>query len=268
MAHKSKITKIARDTANLEERIAANVGSQQIDLNQWIFARFSVPEGSNVLELCCGTGAQTVYLARQAGRSGRIYALDVSSDAIWKLCGNVDKEWADGVIPIEANIDAFPESLREKGLTPPCFNAVFCAYGLYYCSDIRTTLSDIKNWLKPEGALAVAGPFGPNNYPLYEILGRRGVKIPEVVHNASGRFMLSDVAPWAAEHFERVEFHTMVNKITWDDPEQLLTYWKNSTFYDESKLSAVADLISQHFVHNEQFVNEKWVMLLVASSMR
>jgi ubiquinone/menaquinone biosynthesis C-methylase UbiE len=265
---KTKITKVAQDTISLESRIAANIGFQQIDLNEWIFERLTVPGGSKVLELCCGTGAQTVYLTEQVGNSGEVYAIDVSSEAIEKLLENEGGERKRNLIPIEDNIDNFPGCLEKKGHKPPYFDCVFCAYGLYYSSDIGKTLSEIKEWLKPEGVFAVVGPFGPNNQPLYEVLKLAGVEIPEVVHHTSASFMLSNVAPWAAEHFTQVDLHTMVNSITWDEPERFLSYWRHSTFYDESRLEAVTHLLDRHFARNGCFTNQKWVMLLIARGMR
>ena len=44
----------------LEERIAENRASQEIDLADWIFERLQVRSQDNVLELCCGTGGQTL----------------------------------------------------------------------------------------------------------------------------------------------------------------------------------------------------------------
>ncbi|MCP4668345.1 MAG: class I SAM-dependent methyltransferase [Deltaproteobacteria bacterium] len=263
-----KITEVARNTASLEERIAANVGAQEVDLNEWIFSRFSVPENSNVLELCCGTGAQTAYLAGQSGESGRVYAIDVSSQAIKGLPMKMGEDLADIVVPIAADIDEFPERLKEKDLVKPHFDAIFCAYGLYYSSDIDKTLSAIKEWLNPDGVFAVVGPFGPNNRPLNKSLKLAGVQIHAEAKYASEKFMLSDVATWAVEHFSEVDIYTMVNKITWDDPKELLSYWKNSTFFDESRLEPVSQVIRRHFSEHGRFVNEKWVMLLVAHGMR
>ena len=51
----------------LEQRIAENRASQQIDLGEWIFDRLAIHPQDKILELCCGTGAQSIRFAERLG---------------------------------------------------------------------------------------------------------------------------------------------------------------------------------------------------------
>src|SRR5271165_4165281 len=73
----------------LEQRIAENRASQEIDLATWIFERLPVRPEDQVLELCCGTGGQTLPFLERLGESGSIVALDISSEALKTLAGKV-----------------------------------------------------------------------------------------------------------------------------------------------------------------------------------
>lgn len=66
----------------LEQRIAENSASQEIDLATWIFERVQVRPGERVLELCCGTGGQTLALLDRVGEAGQVVALDISRTAL------------------------------------------------------------------------------------------------------------------------------------------------------------------------------------------
>jgi len=73
----------------LEQRIAENACSQEIDLATWIFERAQVRPGDQVLELCCGTGGQTLPLLDRVGDNGHVVALDVSTTALQTLASKV-----------------------------------------------------------------------------------------------------------------------------------------------------------------------------------
>ena len=59
--------------------------NQKNDINQWIFSKINIPVASKILELCCGTGMQTKYLADAAGPDGHIIAVDYSKETMDKM---------------------------------------------------------------------------------------------------------------------------------------------------------------------------------------
>jgi ubiquinone/menaquinone biosynthesis C-methylase UbiE len=251
----------------LEQRIAENTASQEIDLVTWIFERMPVRLEDQVLELCCGTGGQTLKFLDLLGESGRIVALDISRDALDTLTSKSGRN-SDKLILVEAGLDNFSPALRKAHLQPPAFDLVFCAYGLYYSADARQTLDQARSWLKPEGRIIVVGPFGPNNRPLFDLVRASGGTIPEAVISSSERFMSETVLPWGARNFESVSVHTMTNRVRWTTPERVLNYWQNTTFCDAHKRAAFEVLLQRHFVERGEFVNQKWVMMVEMTHAR
>jgi ubiquinone/menaquinone biosynthesis C-methylase UbiE len=251
----------------LDQRIAENASAQQIDLNQWIFERVALRADERVLELCCGTGGQTLRMLQLLGAGGSLTALDVSPDALKTLAGKAgsgEKRLA----LLEGPVDNLDQVLRKTQAQQPAFDIAFCAYGLYYSSDPRRTLDEVKSWLRPGGRIVVAGPFGPNNGPLFDLLKAAGVHISEPVIFSSERFMTETVIPWAARQFESTAVHTMMNPISWAAPDRVLNYWQNTTFYDGSKRVAVEKMLGAHFDRHGRFVNQKWVMLVEMRNAR
>jgi ubiquinone/menaquinone biosynthesis C-methylase UbiE len=252
----------------LEQRIAENTASQEIDLAAWVFERVQVRPGDRVLELCCGTGGQTLSLLDRVGEAGQVVGLDISRAALDTLTSKAAAMNRDRFMTIEANLDSFSSTLREARVQEAGFDLVFCAYGLYYAADARQTLQEARSWLKPRGSIVVVGPFGPNNKPLFDLVRGSGIRLAEPVTFSSERFMSQIVLPWAAENFEVLSVHTMVNRVRWTTPERVLNYWQNTTFYDAEKRPAFEELLHSHFVENGTFVNEKWVMLVEMSCGR
>lgn len=257
----------ATEAELLDQRIAENTASQEIDLATWIFERIPVRPGDRVLELCCGTGGQTLSFLERVGSAGQVVALDVSKSALETLTSKVPPVNRDRLTTIEGNLDSFSSTLRTTGVQEG-FDLVFCAYGLYYATDARQTLHEVRSWLKSSGRVVVVGPFGPNNKPLFDLVRSSGVVLAEPVTFSSERFMSQIVSPWAAKNFEEISVHTMVNRVHWSTPERVLNYWQNTTFYDAAKRPAFEELLQSHFAQHGAFVNEKWVMLVEMSRGR
>jgi ubiquinone/menaquinone biosynthesis C-methylase UbiE len=252
----------------LEQRISENAASQEIDLATWIFEQTRVAPGEQVLELCCGTGGQTLALLDRVGDSGRVVALDISKQALDTLRSKAEGAGLKGLALVESNLDNFSSSLRQAQWHPGSFDLMFCAYGLYYSADARRTLDESRSWLKPGGRIVVVGPFGPNNQPLFDLVRSSGAAIAEPVTFSSEPFMLHVVLPWGARNFASTSVHTMRNPVRWATPERVLNYWQNTTFYDAEKRPAFEQLLRTHFARHGAFVNEKWVMLVEMSRGR
>jgi ubiquinone/menaquinone biosynthesis C-methylase UbiE len=250
----------------LEQRIAENAAAQEIDLPTWIFERVEVSPGDEVLELCCGTGGQTLPMLDRVGDSGRVVAIDISRAALDTLASKAGAR-NQRLTCIETSLENFPSTLAQAEPRSG-FDLVFCAYGLYYSSDVQRTLREAKSKLKSQGRIVVAGPFGPNNKQLFDLVRASGVAIAEPVVFSSEGFMLQTVLPWAAENFELVAVHTMVNPVRWATAERVLNYWQNTTFYEAAKRAEFERLLHEHFGEHAQFVNQKWVMLVEMSHAR
>jgi ubiquinone/menaquinone biosynthesis C-methylase UbiE len=252
----------------LEQRIAENVSSQEVDLAVWIFERLRVRPGDQVLELCCGTGGQTLALLDRVGDEGRVVALDISRAALDSLTSKAGAMIGKRLTCVEASLENFASSLGRSGVQQGGLDLIFCAYGLYYSSDAQRTLREARSLLKPEGRIVVVGPFGPNNKPLFDLVRASGVAIDEPVVFSSEWFMLQTVLPWGARNFESISVHTLVNPVRWTTPERVVNYWQSTTFYDAERRSDFERLVQSHFAGRPVFVNEKWVMLVEMSHGR
>lgn len=251
----------------LEQRIAENRASQEVDLVRWIFERIPLGESDQILELCCGTGGQALRMLSTLGEGGRLYAVDVSRDALNTL---VERAAADKtkLLAVQASLDDFSGTLQNSGLKRPSFDLIFCAYGLYYSSDARKTLDEAFSWLKKDGRMVVVGPFGPNNWQLFDLVRASGVTIPDPVISSSERFMNEVVVPWAVVKFQSVRISTMVNPVRWSTAERVLNYWQNATFYSADHRSEFERRLAEHCAQHGEFVNEKWVMMVEMTDAR
>jgi hypothetical protein len=112
----------------------------------------------------------------------------------------------------------------------------------------------------------IVGPYGPNNEPLFRLLTECGVTISEYIRFTSQDFMQSVVIPWGLLNFSALSIRILENKIVWNSPENVLSYWKNTTFYEPGKKGKVQKQLQNHFLRDIMFVNEKWVMLVIMNN--
>ncbi|MBW2003596.1 MAG: hypothetical protein JRI72_03135, partial [Deltaproteobacteria bacterium] len=72
----------------------------------------------------------------------------------------------------------------------------------------------------------------------------------------------------ACRRFTRNTIHTLVNPIIWGSPDDVIQYWRNSTFFDEKKSDIVEENVRSHFQIHDNFINEKWVMMVEMEGKR
>jgi ubiquinone/menaquinone biosynthesis C-methylase UbiE len=262
MPDKESLQSRSREAKLLDTRIAENTAAQEIDLVSWIFERIPVKRGDRVLELCCGTGSQTLRLVDLVGEKGKVVAVDISKDALDTVKSKLNASQKNKTTTLEANLDKLGEALDKAGLQEERFDLIFCAYGLYYGAEPKQVLQEAKNRLNQNGRIVIVGPFGPNNFQLFAGLRKIGVDIPPFVIYASQDFMYQLVVPWAAENFSSIHIATVVNHTKWTSPESIMNYWKNTIFYEAKSAGAFNNLLIKHFKNHTEFINEKWIMLV------
>ncbi|MEW6664752.1 MAG: class I SAM-dependent methyltransferase [Thermodesulfobacteriota bacterium] len=257
-----RVRKRAVETGLLEGRIRGNADYQKVDFIGWIFRNLEIQTGSHILELCCGTGAQTLPFLEAVGHSGSVTALDISQEAISKLKQKVEPRLKNRLTALVYPLDETEGALRERARQRSSYDVVFCSYGLYYSENPNLVLSQLFQWVSEKGSIVIVGPYGPNNHALFEFLARRRVKIPEYVRYTSQDFMEEVVVPFSVRNFAVCEINTMVNPVLWQSDAAVYDYWKNSTFYDEGRSPAIRRALKRFFAAKEVFVNEKWVMMV------
>ncbi len=123
------------------------------DREQWqqpdrVLADLHLAPGAAVADIGCGTGYFTFRLARVVGRSGQVYAVDVSADALAKV-----RERAARNPP--ANVKTVQSTPTRTGLAPGSLDAAFCCDVPHEmrAPDRAPLFRDVARTLKPGGVL-------------------------------------------------------------------------------------------------------------------
>ena len=166
--------------ARESERLRAQASSV-LDL---LHGDLSYPPGSRVLEVGCGTGAQTITLARNSPKA-RFIAFDRSADSLVRAKTRVAADGLDNVEFIHADLSSMP-------FDPASFDHVFVCFVLEHLPNPVDALVLLRRLLKPGGTItAFEGDHGATIFHPDSDLAYRAINCQvELQRRAGGNAMI------------------------------------------------------------------------------
>ena len=254
----SAIGQFDTDTAALKKRLHAHEQFAALDLNQWCFELLSVSPGMRVLELGCGTGKQSLPLARLIGEDGRLTAVDISSDALETLTADALAAGLGGRIAIRrTDLDEVPLTVE-----PGPYDRVLACYSLYYAKRPEPLLEFLHQALRSNGILFFCGPAEANNAELKQfhesLYAEIGLPVP-ARKNASP-FMEGAGPETTRRIFGNAEVLTFENPLRFASADALYSYWSSYNLYDTALDKIFRVRAQEHFARADCFETVKRVI--------
>ena len=150
-----------------------------------------IEPGHSVLDIATGTGEPATTAARRVGPSGRITAIDQSTNML-----DIARERA-AELGLQ-NMEFLEMDAEALKLPEESFHGVLCRWGLMFLPDLKGTLEQIHRVLKADGRFAAAVWAGPEEVPSLSIpmaVVRQMIDVPPPPPaEAPGVFSLADAA--------------------------------------------------------------------------
>jgi ubiquinone/menaquinone biosynthesis C-methylase UbiE len=127
-----------------------------------LISRSGIKKGMCILEVGCGSGAFTDFIARKVGNNGKVYAADIQSEMLEQLKKKLmhfENKDIKNVTLI--NCDACKMPFKDS-----VFDLVSMVAVLQEIPDNNKALKEIKRVLKPQGTLAITEFIPDPDYPL------------------------------------------------------------------------------------------------------
>ncbi|GAI28229.1 unnamed protein product [marine sediment metagenome] len=124
--------------------------------------RSGIKQGMHILEIGCGSGAFTTFVARAIGRKGKVYALDIQSGMLKQLEDKLSKPENQDI----KNIELIKSNAYDLPFDDNSFDLIYMVTVLPEIPDQNKALQQIKRVLKPGGILAVTEFLPDPDYPL------------------------------------------------------------------------------------------------------
>lgn len=240
----------------LEKRLEINKSYASADFDGWLFERLNVRPGEDVLDVGCGSGAQTVPLSKLVGPQGSVSALDLSADSVELLKKRV--AGSSHVEAVAADMALLPSLIRDRFRVKRYDLAQSC-YALYYSPERMKVLDTMRASLKPNGRCAVFTPNAPHG--LVE-LAARFTQVPETVYD-SLTFGTRVLKPYFDQSFARVEVHHFDNLLTLPTVDLVLEFYRQTTYYDVQAEAPMRDFVAGEIAKHGMFRYEKHGYLII-----
>jgi len=243
------------DAKALNRRICAHDKYGTKDINEWIFRNLGLARSMSILDLGCGTGKQTIPLAKLVGHEGAVLSVDISQEALNVLLEEATKKGlSEQVTALCCSLDDVHIHLQNRR-----FDRVLSSYSLYYAQDPGNLIKTIWEVLKPGGHFFFCGPARDNNGELKAFhYSLEGVPVPP--ENGGSVFMEEIGQRLVREVFPKVEVTFFENPLRFTSPEALHAYWSSYNLYEDKLDDSFKVTASEHFNKNAVFITKKRVI--------
>ncbi len=241
---------------SLDTRLRINKAYGSADFDGWLFEHLAVKAGEDVLDVGCGTGAQSLRFAELVQPGGTVSALDLSEDSVRQLNEALAPD-----APVEAvvsDMGAIEDLIRNR-FTTKTYDLAHSSYALYYSEKREHVLDVMKNALKPGGRLAVFSPNGKHG--LVDLATELG-PVPEEITDCMS-FGPRVLDPWFNAHLADVETHHFHNELRIPTAEEVMTFYRATTYFRDDVEPEFRRAVESEIAEHGCFEYEKNGFLIV-----
>ncbi len=157
---------------------------RRIQPPEQLIERSGIKKGMQVLDLGCGSGAFTPFIARTVGEKGSVYALDIQADMLKQLEKKLSRPENRDI----KNIKLIEGNAYELPFDDESLDLVNMVTVLQEIPDRNRALAEVKRVLKTGGLFAVTELFPDPDYPWKSTTIKLGKSAGFVVDEVSGNF--------------------------------------------------------------------------------
>ena len=149
-----------------------------------VIQRSGIQKGIQALEVGCGSGAITTFVAQAVGNKGTVHALDIQPEMLQQLENKLSQPENQDI----TNIKLIESSAYDLPFDDNSLDLVFMVTVFGEIPDHYKALKEIKRVLKPGGILAITELFLDPDYLLTSTVTKKGEEVGFVLEKISGSF--------------------------------------------------------------------------------
>lgn len=238
----------------LTPRLDINQKCQDRDFQAWLQSRLGVQAGERILDLACGSGAQSKYFDKRIGLNGFLRCVDIHEPSIASIKDQINPGTArEFIVSDMMNTSAY---LKETD----AFTLAHCSFALPYASDPSFIIMELaKSVHRPLGRLAISLPCRPHGMVEF---AKSIHSIPETVEPAIdlGESLCIGIFRGL---FGEVDVNYFNSNLTFDSGEDFMTLYRNTTYYSQEHDREVQSIIESHISNHGRISFRKSAILII-----
>jgi ubiquinone/menaquinone biosynthesis C-methylase UbiE len=149
-----------------------------------IIQRSGFKPGDKVIEIGCGSGAYTLFVAQALGETGKVYALDIQKEMLAQIAKKIERTKA----AYKNNIELIRASAYEIPLQNDSLDLAYMITVLQEIPDKQKVLAEARRVLKPGGIIAITEFLFDPDYPFASTTRRTLEKAHFTIEATEGSF--------------------------------------------------------------------------------
>jgi ubiquinone/menaquinone biosynthesis C-methylase UbiE len=253
----------AISSKDLEMRLELNKRYQSRNFSSWLRNHLAIRNGESILDVGCGTGAQTLFMLEDVGISGSVVALDISGESIESLLRESKDLGYSRLTAFQLDMGDLTNKLSNE-FSNSHFTLAHSSYAIYYSSKRLQVLNEMQSRLTSDGRLAIFTPCEPHG--MVEFVSKYH-RIPEPVID-SLKFGTDILVPLFREAFWNLQVHFFQSYLKVTSAEDFITFYQATTYYDKESENILFDSAKDIISKDGELSFSKNGILLIADSAR
>lgn len=223
------MSNIENDTPELAEKYD-KLSNSQFENGLVLIDKLGINEGSNVLDIGCGTGRLSLHTARMVGKSGRIVGIDPSPLRIESAARKIkDKSFANTSFKVGRAEDL-------KDFADNSFDVAYLCAVFHWIADKKTALREIHKVLKHNGRVGLTTGDKDNPFTLRQITNELFRRDPYAGHVNSDEDPNQPITQreihdlFEATGYQDINITTKNTRLYFPTPQEVFDFIESSSF--------------------------------------
>ena len=248
---------------DLRMRLDINKRAQSKDFHAWLRKRLQVRTSEQILDVGCGTGAQTLRMAEDAGEDGYVVSIDISEDSITSLKESIPRHLKERISAHVLDMGDISQFLSNEYKSKQ-FTLAQSSYALYYSPKRIDVLTEMQNRTSKIGRVVVFTPCPPHG--MISFVSKHH-PISEPV-NDSLNFGEDKLRPLFRKCFHEVEVHYFQSKISISSFDEFKSFYEATTYYSSNSNDNLYEEAKQIINKKGELSFDKCGILLIGSGVK
>lgn len=236
----------AVSSSYLKNRINLNKKYQKFDFKKWQFIQYNKIitkfikikniKKIKILDIGSGNGLQVSHFTKIFFQP-EIWCLDYSKKSLVSL----KKKYISKKIKAKKiDMDNLSNFIKKNNFFN-YFDIVHSSYAFYYSKKQNTLLKEVKKSLKKNGLILISAPAEPHE--MVNFIHKISPISKKIMNTL--KFMEKKLIPFIKENCSKKIFIKKINYIKFNNSEEFIDFWSNTTYFKKSKQNKVLELLNK-----------------------